>query len=44
MPNAGRWPINYDFIMISLGFSWGFSILLGLVVWSVFICAEETTN
>ena len=44
MPNAGKWPINYDFVGLSLGFGWGFSILFGLVVWQVFICAEETTN
>jgi hypothetical protein len=44
MPNAGKWAINYDFIGVSLGFRWGFSILFVLVVWPVFICAKETTN
>ena len=37
-------PVNGQSIMISLGFRWGFLILFGLVVWSVFISAEETTN
>jgi hypothetical protein len=37
-------PVDGQSIMISLGFRWGFSILLGLVVWPVFICAEEMTN
>ncbi len=48
-------PVNSQSIMISLGFHkgfagvslgfrWGFSILFGLEVWQVFICAEETTN
>ena len=44
MPNADKWPINYDFVGVSLGFLWGFSLLFGLVVWPVFISAEETTN
>ena len=44
MPNAGKWPINYDFVGVSLEFRWGFSILFGLAVWPVLIWAEETAN